>query len=170
MDRVAVDPFENLEEVFARIRKPGLLLTTGNIGNPMTIGWGTIGVVWSKPVFTVLVRPSRYSFEMLKEVGDFSVSVPASGDKETAKAVAWCGSHSGREGDKYEAVGLTKEPGITIDVPYVAECPRHFECRRIHSNHVLDGELDHEIRSRYYPEGDLHQIWWGEILGAWRIQ
>ena len=170
MTRVAIDPFESISEVISRMRNPGLLLTCGKEGNPITIGWGTIGVVWSKPVFTVLVRPSRYSFGLIRADGDFSVSVPAAGDKKMAAAVAWCGTNSGRDGDKYEGAGLTREPGIVIDTPYITECPVHYECRRLHSNHVLDGELNGDIRSKHYSSGDLHQIWWGEILGAWRTQ
>ena len=57
-----------LHETLSRLRDPGLLLAAaGADGKPsaMTIGWGTIGVIWSKPIFTVLVRPSRYTFKLL---------------------------------------------------------------------------------------------------------
>lgn len=33
----------------------------------MTIGWGTIGVIWERPVFVAYVRQQRYSREMLEE-------------------------------------------------------------------------------------------------------
>ncbi|MCK5736235.1 MAG: flavin reductase [Spirochaetaceae bacterium] len=170
MTRIAIDPFDTIPELLSRLKKPGLLLTCGKEGNPITIGWATLGIVWGKPIFTVLVRPSRYSFGLLRENGDFSVSIPAPGDKKMAKAIAWCGTNSGRDGDKYKGAGITKEEGIIINTPYVAECPIHYECRRVNSNHVLDAETDAVIRSQYYPEGDLHQIWWGEILGAWKAQ
>jgi flavin reductase (DIM6/NTAB) family NADH-FMN oxidoreductase RutF len=170
MTRVAIDPFEAASEVYAGMKKPGLLLTCGSEGNPITIGWSTIGIVWGKPVFTVLVRPSRYSFNLLRDNGDFAVSVPAAGDRKTAAAVAWCGTHSGRDGDKYSGSGLTREPGIIIDIPYVAECPIHYECRSLHTNHVMRDTLESGILDSNYPSGDLHQIWWGEILGAWKAQ
>lgn len=170
MTRVAIDPFETIPEVLARMKKPGLLLSCGSEGNPITIGWGTIGIVWGKPVFTVLVRPSRYSFSLLQEDGDFSVSIPAAGDRKIAAAIAWCGTHSGRDGDKYEGAGLTGEPGIMIDTPYVAECPIHYECRSLHTNQVMEETLNAEQLVKQYPSGDLHRIWWGEILGAWKAQ
>ena len=49
----------------------GILLTTAWEGkvNTMTIGWGKIGVVWSRPVFEVLVRESRYTKEFLDKTG-----------------------------------------------------------------------------------------------------
>ena len=52
-----------------------LLVTTGADGkaNIMTIGWGTIGCIWSRPVFIVLVRPSRHTYSRLEQVSDFTV-------------------------------------------------------------------------------------------------
>jgi len=169
MTRIATDPFDAVPEVMARITSPGLLLTCGTEGNPITIGWGSVGIIWGKPIFTVLVRPSRYSFGLLRRLGDFCVNVPAENDAAMKSAVAWCGSHSGRDGDKASDCGITKEAGIVIDVPHIRECPVHFECRSVHANHVLDAEIDDGIRNRFYPKGDLHQIWWGEILGCWRV-
>ena len=56
----------------------GALLTTKADGqvNTMTIGWGQIGVIWSKPVFTVLVRESRHTKGLLDKSGEFTVNVP----------------------------------------------------------------------------------------------
>ncbi len=167
MNRIPIDPFECLPEVLKKIQKPGLLLSSGMQGNLMTIGWGTVGMVWKRPVFTVLVRPSRYSFDLLRKNGCFAVCVPDD-SPEHAKAVEWCGANSGRDKDKYKETGLTAEPGIANSIPHVAEFPIHYECRRIHSNHVLDAEIDSAIREHYYSEGDIHQIWWGEILGCWK--
>jgi flavin reductase (DIM6/NTAB) family NADH-FMN oxidoreductase RutF len=168
MTRIAIDPMEALPEMISRLKKPGLLLTCGSEGNPITIGWCTIGIIWNRPVISVLVRPSRYSFELLRNNGDFAVCVPPGDDRKIAAAVAWCGTHSGRDGDKYRGTGLTREPGIFIDTPYVAECPVHFECRSIHRGDVIEGALAPGITGEHYPDGDFHRIWWGEILGAWR--
>ena len=56
----------------------GILLTTACEGkvNTMTIGWGKIGVVWSRPVFEVLVRESRFTKEYLDKTGEFTVNIP----------------------------------------------------------------------------------------------
>ncbi len=167
MDRIPIDPFEYLPEIMERLQKPGLLLSSGQQGNLMTIGWGTVGIVWKRPVFTVLVRPSRFSFELLRKNGNFSVCVPDTSSAH-ARAVAWCGTNSGRDGDKYKATGLTAQKGIINSIPYVKEFPIHYECRPLHVNHVLDAEIDGVIREQSYPEGNFHQIWWGEILGCWK--
>src|SRR5208283_748424 len=82
-----------------RMREDGLLLaTTSADGKPnvMTIGWGTIGSIWSRPTFIVLVRPSRFTFSRLEEVSDFTVNVPP---RELAAAASHCGTFSGRDHD-----------------------------------------------------------------------
>ena len=49
----------------------GILVTTkvGDKVNSMTIGWGTLGIEWGKPIYTVFVRESRYTKEMLEKHG-----------------------------------------------------------------------------------------------------
>jgi aminoglycoside phosphotransferase (APT) family kinase protein len=58
--------------------KQGAFLTVraGEALNTMTIGWATIGYVWRKPVFMVLVRDSRHTFGIIEKAADFTVSVP----------------------------------------------------------------------------------------------
>ena len=42
----------------------------------MTIGWGSVGYYWRRPVFTCVVRQSRFTDQQLKENPVFTVSVP----------------------------------------------------------------------------------------------
>ena len=66
-------------EVLEGIQK-GAFLTVKNQGkvNTMTIGWGSIGYVWSKHIFTAFVRYSRYTHEIINNSKDFTVSIPLS--------------------------------------------------------------------------------------------
>lgn len=58
--------------------KTGVLLTTKTADkvNAMTISWGTLGIEWRKPIFTVFVREHRFTEEMLDESGVFTINVP----------------------------------------------------------------------------------------------
>ena len=47
--------------------------------NPMTIGWGTLGVQWGKPIFIVFVRQSRHTKTLLDKNGEFTINVPLKG-------------------------------------------------------------------------------------------
>ena len=78
----------------------GILLTTKAEGrvNTMTIGWGTIGVQWGKPIFIAFVRESRYTKQLLEANGEFTVNVPL--DEADKNIISVCGTVSGRNADK----------------------------------------------------------------------
>jgi flavin reductase (DIM6/NTAB) family NADH-FMN oxidoreductase RutF len=156
--------FDALEVTMKQLGGNGLLLAAGP-GNPMTVGWATFGIIWGKPVATVLVRPSRFTFHFMEEEQDFSINVMTD---DFAKEVAYCGSHSGRDGDKIEECGLTLTKGNRIEAPFIDESIVHYECRRVHRNNVLNPDLDGGIVRTYYPAGDFHRIYYGEVLGVYR--
>jgi flavin reductase (DIM6/NTAB) family NADH-FMN oxidoreductase RutF len=135
--------------------------------NPMTIGWGQIGIVWSRPVFTVLVRQNRYTYECLQTASSFAVSVPAPG--ELKDELLLCGTKSGRSLDKFRAAGLTPCPGQIIDTPIVAECLAHYECGIL--ARPLAGMRDivaDELVERFsYEEGNTHAAFFGEIVATY---
>ncbi|MBN2658008.1 MAG: flavin reductase family protein [Spirochaetales bacterium] len=152
-----------LNEIMAKLAKPGLLLGSGERCNPMTIGWGSYGIMWNKPVFTIMVRPVRYSFELLERNGDFTINVPSDDMK---KEIGICGSKSGRNKDKLALCGFTRKKSEKISVSYIKECPIHLECRTVFYNDVTAASLDKNLIDRHYPKADLHRFYYGEILGA----
>ena len=158
-------PFDAYQESMEKLRSGGLLLVSGDKGNPMTIGWATVGVIWGIPIFTVLVRPSRFSFGLVETHGEFTICVPSD---DMAKEVALCGSRSGRDMDKVKECGFSLEPGNLISIPHIKACPIHYECRVLHKTSVINADLDREIARNSYAGGDLHRIYHGEILGVYR--
>lgn len=153
---------------FAQVMKTmtdlGLLLASKDADgkpNAMTIGWGTIGSIWGKPMWIVLVRPSRYTYLCIEKTGDFTVNVPPPSLKE---AVLFCGSKSGRDYDKFSAIHLTATPGIAVNVPIIEECAINYECRVVHHNDVIPSELAGAIQNSAYKNGDYHRVYFGEIL------
>jgi len=157
---------EHFGAVMEVLTSRGLLLGSYDAGgraNLMTIGWGTLGSVWGKPLWVVLVRPSRYTYGCIEHRGCFTVNVPT---PQMAEACATCGTLSGRNTDKFAACGLTAERAGTVDAPIVAECPIVYECKVVHVNDVLPPQLDEAIRAGAYPGGNFHRIYWGEIVAA----
>ena len=111
MPKVPIRYTDHFAATLRRMREDGLLLvSTDPAGKPnvMTIGWGMVGSIWARPVFLVLVRPSRHTFSRLEQAGDFTVNVPP---RELAETVAWCGTVSGRDHDKFAEKRLTLVPG-----------------------------------------------------------
>jgi flavin reductase (DIM6/NTAB) family NADH-FMN oxidoreductase RutF len=132
--------------------------------NAMTIGWGTPGIIWGRPVFIVLVRPSRYTFDCIEHTGDFTVNVPHKGMKD---AVAYCGTVSGRDRDKFADKGLTATQSKTVKSPIIEECVLHYECRVVHHNDLIPDNLTDDIVSSAYPRGDFHRLYFGQILSVY---
>ena len=157
-------PFEHYDITARRMASPGILLMTGKQGNPMTIGWAQLGVIWGKPVFTVLVRPSRHSHDLLEELGEFSVNV-LPGDMK--KPLGICGSRSGRDLDKIAECGLNLIPGREISVPSCGESELIYECRVTASQDLIPSALHTREVKDFYPQGDLHTLYYGEIAAVY---
>jgi len=142
----------------------GLLLTSldpEGQPNTMAIGWGSVGIVWSRPMFVVLVRHSRYTYECIEASGDFTVNVPS---LDMAEAVEFCGTVSGRDHDKFAECGLTAGQSQTIISPYIDECHLVYECQVVQHTDVVPENFAPEIIDEFYAGGDFHRIYFGEIL------
>ncbi len=166
MERADIGSTEYFKEVIAAMNARGLLLGTYDAKgapNAMTIGWGALGSIWSMPVWIVLVRPSRYTYECIEHSGCFTVNVPTA---ELEKACAICGTRSGRDGDKLADAGLTVERGSAVAAPVLVECPIVYECAVVHSNDVLPGRLIKDLADGPYAAGDYHRVYFGRIERA----
>ncbi len=153
MPRTEIHYAEHLERVLHMLSHDGALLVGAKkdgTANVMTIGWGTFGWIWGKPILSVLVRPSRYTWQFLEDNGEFTVNVPG---PELAETVAYCGAVSGRDREKLADRGLTARPSRHVGVPYIEECPIHYECRVMHTYDLEPGALDPDIVDRAYPSG-----------------
>ena len=140
-----------------------LLVSRGKEGLPnvMAIGWGTTGIIWRRPIFVVLVRPSRYTYKLIEETGEFTVNIVPHQLKEV---VQYCGTVSGREHDKFKEKQLTAIPSKKVKTPIIKECILHFECRVVHKSDLIPAELEKAIVTTLYPKGDFHRVYFGEIL------
>lgn len=132
-------------------------------GNPMTIGWGEVGFIWGRPVFTVLVRRSRYTYGSMLAADTFTVSVPAPGMLK--EELLFCGTKSGRDLDKAAACSITLAKGKVVATPIIAECSLHYECRILLRKQLAGEDFSApEILERYYADDDHHMLVIGEIL------
>ena len=63
-------------DIFAQFDKKWALLCAGTKEkhNTMTISWGGMGTLWSKPVVTVYVKPCRYTYGFMNDNEYFTVS------------------------------------------------------------------------------------------------
>jgi len=164
MAKIIVDHRDYVKETIKAFDEERVLLVShGKEGLPnvMAIGWGTIGIIWRKPMFVVLVRPSRHTYKLIGETGEFTVNIVPPQLKEV---VQYCGTVSGRDHNKFKEKQLTDIPSKKIKTPTIKEGILHFECRIVYKNDLIPSELEKSIIPALYAKGDFHRIHFGEIL------
>ena len=106
---------------------PPAMVTVGTMESPnvLTVAW--TGILATVPPKTYIsVRPSRHSYKILRESGEFVINLPSA---DMAKIVDFVGIYTGAKMDKLERCGLTVTPSEKVAAPTVAECPIALECR-----------------------------------------
>ena len=97
----------------------------GEKPNIITVAWA--GTVCSAPaMLSISVRKERYSYDIIKETGEFVVNLVT---KDLVFATDYCGVKSGRDTDKFQEMKLTPLPSQHISAPGIAESPLNLECR-----------------------------------------
>lgn len=118
-----------------KILNPGTLLSplpavmvscgTPKKANILTIAW--TGIINTKPPMTYIsVRPSRHSYGIIKESGEFVINLTTS---KLVREADLCGVKSGRDVDKAAKFGLHLEAAGTVSAPVIAESPLSLECK-----------------------------------------
>lgn len=105
---------------------PPVLVSCGTMDsyNLLTIGW--TGIINTHPPMTYIsVRPSRYSYDIIKSRGEFVINLTTS---SMCREVDFCGVRSGKDIDKVQKCGFHLLKAHNIDTPIVEECPISLEC------------------------------------------
>lgn len=139
----------------------------------------------SPPLISLAFGTRQYSLELINEVGDFVVNIPAAAQ---ARITDWCGTVSGRRVDKFREGGLTPGQSLKVQSPYILECPVNFECTLWDTVHCgshdlvlgeivqvhldadkLDASGEHLDPQRLNPLISYQMEYWdiGKPLGDW---
>jgi flavin reductase (DIM6/NTAB) family NADH-FMN oxidoreductase RutF len=153
------------DQLFDQIKRGAFLtVKAGDVVNTMTIGWATIGWIWQRPILMVAVRDSRHTFTLLETTDNFTVTVPTGSG--CAKALALCGTKSGRDIDKLAASGLQTKKARTTESPVIDVAGIHYECRIVYKSAMDKAFLDPGL-DKLYPQQDFHTLYFGEILSCY---
>lgn len=97
----------------------------GKQSNIITVAW-TGTVCTNPPMVYISVRPERYSYDMIKNTGEFVINLTT---KDLAYATDYCGVRSGKDVDKFKEMNLTAIPGKEVSAPLIKESPVNIECK-----------------------------------------
>ena len=107
---------------------PAVMLSCKREGerpNILTVAWaGTVNT--NPPMVSISVRPERYSYDIIKETGEFVINLTT---ENLAYATDFCGVKSGRDVDKFAELALTPVELSHVSVPGIGESPVNIECR-----------------------------------------
>lgn len=93
--------------------------------NIITVAWtGTVNT--NPPMAYISIRPTRYSYELIKQSKEFVINLTT---KDLAKATDYCGVRSGRDVDKFKEMRLTKGSSAKVSAPLIVESPVNIECK-----------------------------------------
>ncbi|MDO4621587.1 MAG: flavin reductase family protein [Eubacteriales bacterium] len=97
----------------------------GGKPNIITIAWA--GTVCSDPpMVSISVRKSRYSYDLIRNSGEFVINLTTA---DLVRAADYCGVRSGRDVDKFAECHLTAAPSTKVQAPSIEEAPVSIECK-----------------------------------------
>ena len=123
---------------------PAVMVSCGTMeeSNIITVAW--TGIINTDPAMCYIsVRPTRYSYEMIKKTGEFVINLTT---RDLAYATDWCGVKTGAKVDKFKEMKLTKEKGKFVKCPLIKESPVAVECKvkeikELGSHHMFVAEI-----------------------------
>ena len=148
-------------DIFKQFDKKWALLTAGTEENfnTMTVSWGGLGTIWGKPVVTVYVRTSRYTYEFMDKGEYFTVSFYP---EECRKVLAVLGAKSGRDMDKMNESGLTPvEAGETMTFK---EAEVTLLCRKLFKQPLEVANMPEDVVKQFYGKDAPHDMFIGEVV------
>jgi len=165
-----VDFIKGMEKGIQNLHTQGAFLTVKDKDktNTMTISWGNIGFMWQKPIFTVMVRKSRYTYEFIENADNFTVSIPFNNEMKNALSI--CGSRSGRDIDKCSEAGISFINSTVVDSPIIDGCKMYYECKivnRLPMDKERQEMLLPEFKHIFYRDNDYHTFYYGEIVACY---
>ena len=160
---------------------PVVLVSCGNMekSNIITVAW--TGIANTDPAMVYIsVRPTRYSYNLIKEQGEFVINLTT---KNLVRETDWCGVKTGAKVDKFKEMNLHKEKAKFVQCPLIKESPVSVECKvkqikelgshhlfvaevlSIDADEVLSPELIEEIKViKERPQYDVYKIKIGDMF------
>lgn len=114
----------------------------GEKPNIITVAWA--GTTCSSPAMvSISVRPDRYSYDIIRETGEFVINLTT---ERLTHAADYCGVRSGRDVDKFKEMNLTPGQSVHVAAPFIEESPVNIECRtkqilELGSHHMFVAEV-----------------------------
>ncbi|MET0779674.1 MAG: flavin reductase family protein [Candidatus Saccharimonadales bacterium] len=121
---------ERMENVFPEVIGAVITKRGGQV-NLCPINYQAISTIYEQPL-TICIGLSNggYTLETILETKEFVYAYPA---KDQIHDILYCGTVSGRDGDKLAKTSLEFNQAMTVMPPHLAGAVLNYECRLVHS-------------------------------------
>ena len=151
-------------KAFDMISKDWMLISAGDSSNYniMTASWGGFGHIWGKNICWCVIRPQRHTKKFVDSNDYFNLIFFPSG--EYKKELSICGSKSGKDIDKAKECNFTPIDGFEGTTTF-KEAKYTITCKKLyHEQLSARGFADKLDLETWYPDNDLHIMYFGEIV------
>lgn len=152
------------DNVFKLIDNDWMLITAGKKDsfNMMTASWGTIGILWHKPIAVCFIRPNRYTYKFVEENEYFTLTFF---EEQYRSILKTCGAKSGRDINKVETTGLKPLETQSGNI-YYEQSRLVLECKKLYFDDIKPEHfLLPDIQGNYSTD-DYHRFYIGEIINC----
>jgi flavin reductase (DIM6/NTAB) family NADH-FMN oxidoreductase RutF len=164
---------KDLRTIFRKLKPERVLLVTSidEKGKPnvMTIEW-FMRTSFEPPLVAISIGKTRYTHGLIKNSKEFVVAFPNS---KMRKEVLYCGTHSGRDVDKFKETGLKIRKARVVRAPLIEGCILNLECKVINQLETGDHTIFvGEVVAAYYEEGEIlleFKGWFGGLSDLNRL-
>lgn len=154
-----------MEEAMKNINKNGAFLTSGNKekANTMSISWATMGHMWKKKIFAIVIADIRCTKKFIDSENTFTISVPYDGKMN--HEIDLCGHMSGNEVNKEEYAGIKFTAGKCVNSPVIDGCNMYYECKVLLKQKVDVNSINEELNLP--AEEKDYTMYYGEIVAEY---
>lgn len=150
--------------IYKMLSENWMLITAGNDNgfNMMTASWGGLGHLYNKPVAFCFINPTRYTINFMESKDTYTLSFYTEAYRD---ALNYCGTHSGKDGNKVQGSGLTPITTPNGSKAF-SEAWLIIECKKmVEQQFTPEAILDPAAREKWGAEP--HKMFIGEIINVW---
>lgn len=142
-----------------------MLITAGREDdyNMMTASWGGLGHLYNKPIAFCFIYPTRHTYQLMEKGDTYTISFYTEAHREVLK---YCGNHSGKDGDKVKAAGLSPVTTPSGSKSF-SEAWMIIECKKLISQSITPEAIHDEKLKKEWNDKPLHKMYIGEIINVW---
>lgn len=151
--------------ILKTLQSTGVFVTCGlDTPNIMVAHWGTFGKMWGRQIFTLPVRSTKYSYQIISHTKSFALNVPS---RDMRTEISLCDTVSGFKCNKFETLGLHPKRARSIDSYVLGECGLIAEFKVIA---LIDPENIESMIDGLFVSKRPHSLFIGEISDCYRLK